>query len=98
MSEPGQHVVALKVYLGVFAALMVGTALTYWAALLDLGPLNPVVALGIAVAKATLVVLYFMHVRYATRLTALVVVAAVLWLALLLAGTMSDYLSRPWLG
>ena len=98
MSNAGHSVVAIKVYLGVFAALLVGTALTVWVALFDLGPLSTVVALGIAVTKATLVVLYFMHVRYATRLTTLVVIAAALWLMVLLGFTMSDFASRDWLG
>jgi len=76
---------------------MILTGLTVWVAFHDLGPWNIVVALTIAVAKATLVVLYFMHVRYSDRLTWVVVIAGFFWLAILLALTMSDYFSRSWL-
>ena len=75
---------------------MVGTYLTVQAAFIDLGALNTVVALAIACTKAVLVVLYFMHVRYSTRLTWAVVVASVFWLGILLALTFGDYLTRPW--
>ena len=62
----------------------------------DLGPLNTIAALGIAVFKATLVVLFFMHVRYSSRLTWAVVIGSVFWLGILLALTMADYLTRVW--
>ena len=75
---------------------MVGTYLTVQAAFIDLGAFNTVVALAIACTKAVLVVLYFMHVRYSTRLTWAVVVASVFWLGILLALTFGDYLTRPW--
>ena len=78
------HVVPIPIYLAVFVALMVGTYLTVWAAGKDFGAFNTVVALGIAVTKATLVVLFFMHVKYSPRLTQLVVAAAVVFLALLI--------------
>ena len=65
-------------------------------AFLDLGPFNTVAALVIAVFKATLVVLFFMHVKYSTRLTWAVVVGSVFWLGILLVLTMSDYLTRAW--
>ena len=91
------HVVAKKVYFGVFAALMVFTVVTVMAAYRDLGPWNVIVAFGIAVTKATLVVLYFMHVRYSDRLTWIVVGAGFLWLGVLLVLTLSDYLARDWL-
>ena len=65
-------------------------------AFFDLGPLNTVAALGIAVFKATLVVLFFMHVKYSTRLTWAVVIGSVFWLGILLALTLSDYLTRAW--
>jgi cytochrome c oxidase subunit 4 len=77
---------------------MVGTALTVLAAFYDFpGPLNAVVALTIAVIKATLVVLFFMHVRYSGRLIWLVIVAGLLWLAIMFAITFSDYWTRTWL-
>lgn len=91
------HVVSRKIYFAVFLALMVGTALTVWVAFFDLGPLNDVVMLTIAVTKATLVVLFFMHVKYSGKLTSLVVASGVLFLLILLALTLSDYLTRGWL-
>jgi cytochrome c oxidase subunit 4 len=90
------HVVPVRVYYQVFAALMVGTYLTVQAAYFDLGAFNTVVAVGIALIKATLVVLFFMHVRYSSRLTSVVVIGGVFWLAILLAFTLSDYLTRAW--
>ena len=90
------HIVPTRVYYLIFAALMVGTAITVGVAFVDLGPFNTVAALTIAVLKATLVVLFFMHVRYSTKLTWAVVMASVFWLAILLALTFSDYLTRSW--
>jgi cytochrome c oxidase subunit IV len=87
------HVVPLLTYFLVFGALMVGTYLTVWAAGKDFGPFNTVVALAIAVTKATLVILFFMHVKYSTRLTQLVVAAAVAFLGLLILGIVTDYYS-----
>ena len=75
---------------------MVCTYLTVQMAFLDLGPLNTIVALAIAVFKATLVVLFFMHVKYSTRLTWAVVAGSVFWLGILLVLTLSDYLTRAW--
>jgi cytochrome c oxidase subunit 4 len=88
---------ALALYLGVFAALMVLTALTVWAAFQHLGVWNTPVALAIAVTKALLVALIFMHLRHSPKLTIFVVSASVVWLAILIVITASDYLSRPWL-
>jgi cytochrome c oxidase subunit 4 len=90
------HVVPLRIYFAIFAALMMLTAVTVAVAYYDLGMLNTVVALSIAVTKAALVVLYFMHVRYSPSLTKLVVAGSFLWLFIMLAITMSDYLSRSW--
>jgi len=92
------HIVQPRTYIVIFLALMLGTALTVMAAFYDFpGPMNVVVALTIACIKATLVVLYFMHVRYSGRLVSLVIVAALLWLAILFAITFSDYWTRHWL-
>jgi cytochrome c oxidase subunit IV len=91
------HVVPVRTYLGVFAALLALTAITTAAAFVDLGPFNNVVALGIAVLKATLVVLIFMHVKYSPRLVPLVVIAGGFWLVILIALTLTDYLTRGWL-
>ena len=98
MSEHESHVVPIRVYVGVFLALMALTALTVWAAGQDFGPLNTVVALTIAVTKATLVVLFFMHVKYGSPLVKLAVVSALVLLGVMLVITMSDYASRGWLG
>jgi cytochrome c oxidase subunit 4 len=98
----------IKYYIGVFALLMVMTILTYIVALKDLealaanvpvlkhvsGVLNALVALTIAVIKATAVVLIFMHVRWSSRLTQVIAVAAVFWLLIMLSFTISDYLTR----
>jgi cytochrome c oxidase subunit 4 len=93
---PG-HIVPKRTYYIVYAILMVCTYLTVEIALVDLGALNTVAALSIAVFKALLVVLVFMHVRYSTRLTRLVIVGGLFWLGILLALTMGDYLTRGWL-
>jgi cytochrome c oxidase subunit 4 len=93
-----EHIVHPRVYVAIFLALMLGTGLTVLAAFRDFpGPLNAVVALTIAVVKATLVVLYFMHVRYSSRLIWLIISAALFWLAILFALTISDYWTRSWL-
>ncbi|HXJ91038.1 MAG TPA: cytochrome C oxidase subunit IV family protein [Candidatus Binatia bacterium] len=87
----------LKTYFTVWGALLVGTYLTYKAALIDLGPFNPVVALGIATTKALLVALFFMHLKNASeRLLKLVVASTILFLMILLFLTLTDYMSRPW--
>ena len=85
------HVVPVSTYLAVFATLMVLTLITVWAAGQDFGVFNTAVALAIAVTKATLVILFFMHVKYSARLTKLVVAASLLWLAIMLGVTLSDY-------
>jgi cytochrome c oxidase subunit 4 len=90
------HIVPTRTYYLIYAILMVCTFLTVQIALFDLGPLNVIGALAIAVFKATLVVLFFMHVKYSTRLTWVVVIGAVFWLGILLALTMNDYLTRAW--
>ena len=90
------HVAPKSMYYGVFLALLVGTALTVAAAFVDMGAMNNVVMLGIAITKALLVILFFMHVRWSTRLTWLVVASGFFWLLILFGITMSDYLTRGW--
>ncbi|HEV8267827.1 MAG TPA: cytochrome C oxidase subunit IV family protein [Thermoanaerobaculia bacterium] len=92
------HVVPLRVYIIVFLSLMVGTALTVAAAFVDLGWMNNLVAMAIAATKATIVILFFMHVRYSSRLISLVVVGSFFWLALLIVLSLSDYFTRGFLG
>jgi len=92
------HVVPVKTYVGVFLALLVFTALTTAVAFVDLGRWNTVVALAIAVTKMLLVVLFFMHVKYSTGLTRVVILAGFFWLAILVALTLADELTRRWTG
>ncbi len=89
-----EHIVSRKIYFMVFGALMVLTALTVAAANFDFGALNDLIAMTIAVTKALLVILFFMHVRYGSRLTMLVVAAGFFWLGIMIVLTLSDYLSR----
>jgi len=90
------HVAPKSMYYGVFLALLVGTALTVGAAFIDMGAMNNVVMLGIAITKALLVILFFMHVRWSSRLTWVVVASGFFWLLILFGITMTDYLTRGW--
>ena len=90
------HILPTRVYYTIFAILLFCTYLTVQIAFLDLGALNTVAALGIAVVKATLVILFFMHVKYSSRLTWAVVIGGIFWLGILLTLTMTDYLTRAW--
>lgn len=92
------HIAPVGLYITIFLALMVMTALTVGAAFFNLGLLNASVALAIAIFKATLVVLFFMHVKYQSRLTKLVVMTGLFFLVILLGETMIDYASRGLLG
>ena len=93
-----EHISSVKLYVGIWLALMAGTILTVVVAEINLGPLlNPVMALAIATTKAVLVVLFFMHVKYAhEKLTKLVIVTAIFFFLILLALTMADYTTRLW--
>ena len=91
-----ETIVPTRVYYSVFMALLILTFLTTAVAFVDLGFFSPVVALTIAIVKASLVVLFFMHLRYSTRLTWVVAGAGVFWLGILLALTLSDYMTRSW--
>lgn len=92
------HITPVRVLVTIWLCLVVGTAVTVYAASQDFGRLNTPIALGIAVTKATLVVLVFMGVRFNTPLTKVIVAAGFFWLFILFGLGMSDYLSRPWLG
>jgi cytochrome c oxidase subunit 4 len=91
-----QVIVSRSTYVGIFVSLMVLTGLTTAVAFFDLGLANPVVALSIAVLKASLVVLFFMHMRWSSRLSMIVGGAALFWLGILLVLIMSDYATRGW--
>jgi cytochrome c oxidase subunit 4 len=93
---PHGHVTPLPVYFAIFAALMVLTFVTVWISTVNLGVFNTPVALAIAITKATLVILFFMHVIHSTRLTWVVVIGAFLWLAVAFVLTFADYLTRGW--
>ena len=95
-SEHAAHIVPVRTYVLVFLALMAGTALTTAIAYVDLGRWNTVAALVIAFCKMTLVVLFFMHVKYTHGLVRIVIVAAFFWLAIMIALTLSDELTRIW--
>ena len=100
-----EHIVSVRVYLTIFMVLLVGTLLTVLAAFQDFTfhignrtlALNTPIALLIATTKATFVVLYFMHVRYSSRLIWVIVAAALFWMAIMFALTFADYWTRGWL-
>jgi cytochrome c oxidase subunit 4 len=99
MSEPTHHehtIVSPKIYGMIFGSLLFFTALTVAASYLELGTFNAVVALGIAVIKAVLVVLFFMHLKYSSKLTKLTVAAGFFTFIVLITMTMTDYISRAW--
>lgn len=90
------HIVPVRIYVLIFVALIVFTGVTTWVAFHDLGRWNTIVALGIAVTKMMLVILYFMHLRYSHGLTRIVVLASFMFLAILIGLTLSDSLTRSW--
>jgi len=92
-----EHIDSVATYTLVFVALLVLTLVTTLAASVDLGPLNVVVALVIAVIKMLLVALFFMHIRHSTILMKVVVGGGLLWLAILLVLSMADFSTRGWL-
>jgi len=93
-----EHIVPVKIYVTIFLALLAGTGLTVMAAFVDFPwQLNTIVAMAIATTKATLVVLFFMHVRYSARLVWVIVAAALFWMAILFALTLADFYTRGWL-
>jgi cytochrome c oxidase subunit 4 len=92
------HIVPKRVYFAVFITLIVMTWVTAFVSTVDLGRWNIFVALAIAIFKASLVVLFFMHVWYSTRLTKMIVMSSIFWLVLLLFITMVDIWTRGWMG
>lgn len=92
-----EHVTPVKTYVTIWATLIVFTVTTALVSEIELGPWNIVVALGIAFTKATLVIMFFMHLKWSNPLTKLFFVAGLLWLIILFALILSDYLSRGWL-
>ncbi len=92
-----QHIISLRFNFLIFAVLLALLGLTVGAAYVDLGRWNLPVALAIAATKAVLILLFFMHLRFSTRLTSVFAGAALLWLTILLALTLNDFLTRGWL-
>ena len=90
------HRASLGTYFIIFFSLMALTILTVWISRIDLGTMNTAVAMAIAIVKALLVILWFMHVIHSPRLTWIVVIASFLWLGVLFVLTFSDYLTRWW--
>ena len=90
------HIVSPGVYVVILFALLVGTATTVWASFWELGIWNPIIALAIATTKAALVLLYFMHLKYSTKLTKLAVVGGIFMFLTLISMTLADYISRAW--
>ena len=95
--EHRQHVIPIGVYVGIWAILMFLTGLTVFVSFIELHDWNIVLALVIATIKGTLVVLFFMHLFYSSKLTKVTVIAALFFLFLLLSLSMTDYLTRGWL-
>ena len=92
------HIDSVGTYAVILVLLLIATVATALVATVDLGPFNIVVALGIACCKMLLVALFFMHVRYSSRLTKLVLVGGLMWLGILLLLTLTDFATRGWLG
>ncbi len=90
------HLVTPLQYSYVYGTLLIGTILTVLAARVELGVFNPIVALGIACFKATVVILFFMHVKYQSRLIKITVGAGFFTFVVLITMTLSDYMSRAW--
>jgi cytochrome c oxidase subunit 4 len=95
-AEAEHYIVGPATYAIIFGALLVGTAITIGASYLEMGPWNPVVAIAIACIKATLVVLFFMHIKYSSKLMKLTVGAGVFTFLILVGMSLSDYFSRAW--
>ena len=90
------HIIPSSVYMAVFVALLVGTAVTTAVAFIDLGAYNTVVALVIAFTKMLLVILFFMHVKYQKGLTRIAIICAFFWLGIMITFTLSDEMTRTW--
>jgi cytochrome c oxidase subunit IV len=90
------HIISPVTYGIVFATLLVGTGITVWAAFVNLGVFNPVIALAIACTKAVIVILFFMHVKYQSKLVKLTVIAGFFTFLVLITMTLTDYMSRAW--
>jgi cytochrome c oxidase subunit IV len=93
---PAHHQAPLTAYFVVFFVLMILTVVTVWVSRIDLGALNTTVAMAIAITKATVVILWFMHVIHSPRLTWIVVISSFIWLAMMFVLFFADYATRSW--
>ncbi|HYC62284.1 MAG TPA: cytochrome C oxidase subunit IV family protein [Thermoanaerobaculia bacterium] len=93
---PAHHRSSLASYFAVFMTLMILTVVTVWVSRIDLGAFNTIVAMAIAILKATVVILWFMHVIHSPRLTWIVVISSFIWLAMMFVLFYADYLTRGW--
>ena len=91
-----EKVVQPKVYVRTCVALLALLALTWAIAYVDLGPFNLIVALAVAIAKALIIALFFMHIKGSSRLLHLAAVAGVIWLLIMISLTLGDYMTRGW--
>lgn len=96
MEEASHHVVSPKIYIAIFLALLCFTGLTVAASYVEMGIFNPIAAIAIACVKAVIVVLFFMHVKYSSKLTKLTVFCGLFTFIVLIGMTLSDYFSRAW--
>jgi cytochrome c oxidase subunit IV len=96
MEESQHHVVSPMIYLAVFITLLVFTGLTVAASYVEMGVFNPIVALAIGCIKAVIVVLFFMHVKYSSKLTKLTVFSGIFTFIVLIGMTLADYFTRAW--
>jgi cytochrome c oxidase subunit 4 len=94
--EAEHHIVSPRVYVVVFLILLVFTGLTVGASYVEMGVFNPIAAIGIACIKMVLVILFFMHVKYTTKLTMLTVASGFFMFGVLISMTLADYISRAW--
>ncbi len=97
MQHLNEHVISVKTYFIVYLSLMVLLVVTVAVAFNNFGPFNLSIAMGIAVVKTVLIVLYFMHMKYSSKLIWLYAAAGFFWLFMLILLTMGDYLSRGWI-
>ena len=99
-AEHSEHIVSPGLYIAIFAALMILTGTTVWAATVDLNEyfasLNVIVALVIATCKAILVILFFMHAFYSSKRTKLIIICGFFWLAIMITLSCQDELTRTW--
>ena len=96
MSSGGDHIVSPALYVTIWLILLVLTGITVLAAFQHFGIFNPIIALAIACTKATLVILFFMHVKYSPKMIALIIGCGLFFLSILMVLTCADYLSRAW--